>query len=132
MKNILFFMVLVIVAITGTSIVLTQNTLASSTHMTLHNLTNETAELWAEIPVDPPHCDAEPNLTCEAGTEYNWYMINVAIPNSESPTWEQQLFGVFGECDVYITGSDGKYDAQHHCSSAEKLGLKPPADNKTK
>jgi hypothetical protein len=132
MKNILFFMVLVIVAITGTSIVLTQNTLASSTHMTLHNLTNETAELWAEIPVDPPHCDAEPNLTCEAGTEYNWYTINVAIPNSESPTWEQQLFGVFGECDVYITDSDGKYDAQHHCSSAEKLGLKPPADNKTK
>lgn len=132
MKNILFFIVLVIVAITGTSIVLTQNTLASSTHMTLHNLTNETAELWAEIPVDPPHCDALPNLTCEAGTEYIWYTIQVAIPNSESPTWEQELSGVFGECDVYITGSDGKYDAQHHCSSAEKLGIKPPADNKTK
>jgi hypothetical protein len=47
-------------------------------------------------------------------------------------TREQQLFSVFGECDVYITDSDGKYDAQHHCSSAEKLGLKPPADNKTK
>ena len=131
MKKNLFCMLILIAAISGTTFVLTQNIYASSTHMTLHNLSNNTAELWVEVPMDPPHCDAKSNSTCEAGTEYIWYTIKVSIPNAESPTWEKQLSGVFGQCDVYVTSSDGKYDAEHHCSLVDKIGLEPTAENKT-
>ena len=130
-KKDLVSMLILIAAISGTTFVLTQNIYAASTHMTLHNLSNNTAELWMEVPVDPPHCDAKFNSTCEAGTEYIWYTIKVSIPNAESPTWEKQLSGVFGECDVYVTSSDGKYDAEHHCSLVDKIGLEPTAENKT-
>ena len=132
MKNNLAFMLILIAATSGTFFVLTQNTYASSTYMTLHNLTNETAELWIALPENPPHCDTAPHSTCIAGTEYVWYTIKVSVPNSENPTWEKQLSDIFGSCNIYVTGSDGKYDAQHNCAVADKLALKPPAENKTR
>src|SRR5574339_9419 len=131
MKKDLVSMLILIVAISGTTFVLTQNIYAASTHMTLHNLSNNTAELWVEVPVDPPHCDAKFNSTCEAGTEYIWYTIKVSIPNTKSHTWEKQLSGVFGECDIYVTSSDEKYDAEHHFSLVDKIEFEQSAENKT-
>lgn len=42
-------------------------------------------------------------------------------------------YGSSMNIDSFVKGFKvGKSDAQHHCSSAEKLCLKPPPDNKTK
>jgi len=47
------------------------------------------------------------------------------------PTFDIQKLGVYGHCDVYVTGSDGNYDVTHHCTAADAAGLKPP-QNQTK
>lgn len=126
-------MMLVIAAISGTSFVLIQNVDASSTHMTLHNLTPMSAQLVVDDVITDPTCTADPNSTCEAGTEYIWYTININIPNANEQIWGTSMNGVYGHCDVYVTGTDASnFKADHSCSAAEKTGLKPPTGNQTK
>ena len=128
----------------GMGMTLIRTGYASSTHMTLHNLADNASQL--SIALADSTCTAQVNSNCEAGAEYVWYTIDVYTPPKAEQTpncvIEKQLpictyphviqkLGVYGHCDVYVTGSKGKYDVSHHCTAADAAGLKPP-QNQTK
>lgn len=110
-----------------------------STHMTLHNLADNATELSI---VAASSCTAQVNSNCEAGAEYVWYNIEVFTPPKDQQTPKCtinpiigpdcvyphliQKAGVYGHCDVYVTGSNGNYNVDHHCTAADAAGLKPP------
>ena len=124
---------------TGIDITLLQTGYSWSTHMTLHNLADNASELSI---VAASSCTAQVNTNCEAGAEYVWYNIDVFTPPKDQQTPKCtvnpiigpdcvyphliQKAGVYGHCDVYVTGSDGNYDVTHHCTAADEAGLIPP------
>ena len=124
----------------GMGMTLIRTGYASSTHMTLHNLADNASQLT--IALADSTCTAQVNSNCEAGAEYVWYTIDVYTPPKVEQTpncvIEKQLplctyphviqkLGVYGHCDVYVTGSSGKYDVSHHCTPADAAeSLKPP------
>jgi hypothetical protein len=125
---------------TGMGITMMQKGYAWSTHMTLHNLADNATELDT---VAASSCTAQVNSNCEAGAEYVWYTIDVYTPPKDQQTPKCQFdpatglntciyphviqkLGVYGHCDVYVTGSNGNYDVSHHCTAADAAGLKPP------
>lgn len=130
---------------TGMGVNLIQTGYASATHMTFHNLADQPSQL--SIAVTGSTCTAQVGSNCEAGAEYVWYTINVYTPpkNEQTPQcgtnpitgpkciypYDIEKYGVYGHCDVYVTGSNGNYDVQHHCTAADAAGLKPP-QNQTK
>jgi hypothetical protein len=110
------------------------------THMTFHNLADNASQL--SIADVGSTCTAQVNSNCEAGAEYVWYTIDVYTPPKDQQTPKCQFdpatgfntcvyphviqkLGVYGNCDVYVTGSNGKYDVSHHCTAADAAGLKP-------
>ena len=107
---------------------------AWDTHMTFHNLlTGEPNEFPAELSiVGAGSCVAQAGSTCEAGADLVWYNAKVCVGYCDlSPVWWTPLLGVYGHCDVYIqfvnnTKDQPVFDATHHCTAAEKAGLKPP------
>jgi len=124
---------------TGMGITLIQTGYSWSTHMTFHNLADNASELSI---VAASSCTAQVNSNCEAGAEYVWYNIDVFTPPKDQQTPKCtvnpiigpecvyphliQKAGVYGHCDVYVTGSNGNYDVTHHCTAADAAGLKPP------
>jgi len=126
---------------TGLSIALIQTGNSWGTHMTFHNLADNASNL--SIADVGSTCTAQVNSNCEAGADYVWYTIDVFTPPQDEqkqtcsynpvlgvnvctyPSIIQKL-GVYGHCDVYVTGSNGKYDVTHHCTAADAAGLKPP------
>ncbi|MGB8100436.1 MAG: hypothetical protein WCE96_02035 [Nitrososphaeraceae archaeon] len=129
---------------TGIGVTMMQKGYAWSTHMTLHNLADNASQLT--LALADSTCTAQVNSNCEAGAEYVWYTIDVYTSPKAQQTphcvIEKQLpictyphviqkLGVYGHCDVYVTGSNGKYDVSHHCTAADAAGLKPP-QNQTK
>jgi len=136
--------------VTGIGVTLFQTSYAWSTHMTFHNLADNASQLSIADATgkSPSTCTAQVNSNCEAGAEYVWYTIDVFTPpqDEQKPicgydplvgknvcTYPDMIrkLGVYGHCDVYVTGSDGKYDVNHHCTAADAAGLKPP-QNQTK
>ena len=126
MKNNLFFMIslIIITSITGTSLfILTQNVDASSNipccgTMTLYNKTPMSVQISLQIG-DPKYdatCTADPNSSCTAKTANADYdTIKVGIPNLSNSAWEKEFNGINGQCDYYVSGSDGNYKAQINC-----------------
>jgi hypothetical protein len=123
----------------GIGVTMMQKGYAWSTHMTLHNLADNATEL--DI-VAASSCTAQVNSNCEAGADYVWYTIDVFTPPQDeqkqncsyNPVLGENVctypsiirkLGVYGNCDVYVTGSNGKYDVSHHCTAADAAGLKP-------
>ena len=41
--------------------------------------------------------------------------IKVGIPNLSNSAWEKEFNGINGQCDYYVSGSDGNYKAQINC-----------------
>lgn len=125
----------------GMGITLVQRGYSWGTHMTFHNLADNASQL--SIADVGSTCTAQVNSNCEAGADYVWYTIDVFTPPKDEqkqncsynpvlgetvctyPSIIQKL-GVYGTCDVYVTGSNGKYDVSHHCTAADAAGLKPP------
>jgi hypothetical protein len=102
---------------------------AWDTHMTLHNLVDYPAGLSI---VGADSCTAQVNSTCEAGADYVWYTVKVCVGTfacNAQPLYQTTLNGVYGHCNVYVqfTPPPSSYDVTHHCTAAEKAGLKPPA-----
>jgi hypothetical protein len=139
MPRTFLFCTVVLSIATGMSIMSIQTGYSWSTHMTLHNLADNVTELAI---VAASSCTAQMNSNCEAGAEYVWYNIDVFTPPKDQQTPKCtinpiigpdcvyphliQKAGVYGHCDVYVTGSDGNYDVTHHCTAADAAGLKPP------
>jgi hypothetical protein len=114
---------------------------AWSTHMTFHNLADNASQLIiADV---GSTCTAQVNSNCEAGADYVWYTIDVFSPPQDeqkqtctyNPVLQERVctypsiirkLGVYGHCDVYVTGSNGNYNVDHHCTAADAAGLKPP------
>jgi hypothetical protein len=111
------------------------------THMTFHNLSDNASQL--SIADVGSTCTAQVNSNCEAGADYVWYTIDIFTPPQDeqkqncsfNPILEERActypsmireLGVYGHCDVYVTGSNGNYDVTHHCTAADAAGLKPP------
>jgi hypothetical protein len=128
----------------GMGMTLIRTGYASSTHMTLHNLADNASQLT--IALADSTCTAQVNSNCEAGAEYVWYTIDVYTPPKVEQTpncvIEKQLpictyphviqkLGVYGHCDVYVTGSSGKYDVSHHCTPADAAASLKPPQNQT-
>ncbi len=106
--------------------------------MTFHNLADNASELSI---VAASSCTAQVNSNCEAGAEYVWYNIDIFTPpkDQQTPKWPVnpvigpecvyphliQKAGVYGHCDGYVTGSNGNYNVDHHCTAADAAGLKP-------
>ena len=127
--------------VVGMGITLVQTGYSWDTHMTFHNLADNASQL--SIADVGSTCTAQVNSNCEAGADYVWYTIDVFTPPQDEqkqncsynpvlgenvctyPSLIQKL-GVYGHCDVYVTGSNGKYDVSHHCTAADAAGLKPP------
>jgi hypothetical protein len=126
---------------TGMSITLIQTGYSWGTYMTFHNLADQPSQL--SIADVGSTCTAQVNSNCEAGADYVWYTIDVFTPPQDqqkqncsfNPTLGEnvctypgmiQKLGVYGHCDVYVTGSNGNYDVDHHCTAADAAGLKPP------
>jgi hypothetical protein len=112
------------------------NAYAYDTHMTLHNLMNQFGDEGpAELSIlDGSSCTAQADSNCEAGADYVWYTVSVCVPACNNDgLWQTTLHGVYGSCDVYVTLVNGtvppKFQASHHCSAADKAGLKPPSEN---
>jgi hypothetical protein len=115
-----------------------RNAYAFDTHMTLHNLMNQFGDEGpAELSIlDTSSCIAQANSNCETGADYVWYTINVCVPScGNGPLWQTTMYGIYGSCDVYIQVINGtappKFQASHHCSAAEKAGLKAPLENQS-
>jgi hypothetical protein len=65
---------------------------------------------------------------------YVWYLVNLYVPNATTPlSWGHTVSGIYGSCDLYIEPAStlGEFSVKHHCSAAEKAGLKP-LDNQSK
>jgi hypothetical protein len=61
-----------------------------------------------------------------------WYTFDVCVASCDGAVWKTTLKGVYGHCDIYvqskiITGFPLIFDVTHHCTAAEKAGLKPPS-----
>lgn len=104
--------------------------------MTLHNLIDQPGESFSaqmDI-VGGGSCIAEAGSNCEAGADYVWYLVNLYVPNATTPlSWGHTVSGIYGSCDLYIEPAStlGEFSVKHHCSAAEKAGLKP-LDNQSK
>jgi hypothetical protein len=66
------------------------------------------------------------------GADLVWYTFDVCITSCDGAVWKTTLNGVYGHCDIYVqsknsTGFPPIFDATHHCTAAEKAGLKPPS-----
>ena len=102
--------------------------------MTLHNIQDQLIDVGpAELSIKgADSCTAQPSSTCEAGADYVWYTVNLCVTSCDNAIWKTALDGVYGQCDVYVTlvnstKSPPVFDATHHCTAAEKAGLKPPS-----
>lgn len=132
---------LVLSVVTGMGITLIQTAYSWGTHMTFHNLADNASQL--SIADVGSTCTAQVNSNCEAGADYVWYTIDVFTPPQDEQkqncsyksvlgenvcTYPHiiQKLGVYGHCDVYVTGSNGNYDVTHHCTAADAAGLKAP------
>ncbi|HEY7109730.1 MAG TPA: hypothetical protein VH415_09900 [Nitrososphaeraceae archaeon] len=125
----------------GMGIIIVHTGYSWDTHMTFHNLADNASQLIiADV---GSTCTAQVNSNCEAGADYVWYTIDVFTPPQDqqkktcsyNPVLQEsvctypsiiQKLGVYGHCDVYVTGSNGNYNVDHHCTAADAAGLKPP------
>jgi hypothetical protein len=113
---------------------------AWDTHMTLHNLQDKVGEEGpAELSlIGAGSCTAQASSTCEAGADYVWYTVNVCVISCDGSgtLWKTTLNGVYGHCDVYVQLVNGTkyppvFNATHHCTAADKAGLKPSSTTTT-
>lgn len=73
--------------------------------------------MWYTIDVyTPPKDQQTPKCQFDPATGFNTCVYPHVI----------QKLGVYGHCDVYVTGSNGNYNVDHHCTAADAAGLKPP------
>jgi hypothetical protein len=105
MKNNLFFMISV-------------SNIPCCGTMTLYNKTPMSVQISLQIG-DPKYdatCTADPNSSCTAKTANADYdTIKVGIPNLSNSAWEKEFNGINGQCNYYVSGSDGNYNAQINC-----------------
>ncbi len=109
------------------------NTYARTTHMTLHDLTNLSAMIYPNVETDQRTCIAQPGSTCEVGTQYEWYTIDVWVPAEGVDRYEVQETWVYGDSNVYVLPdleNPGEYNLITSSNSAAQAA-EQPQENRT-